>query len=261
MDPVPKAPGPPWEGRILAQGPISVRRGLPEGLCALLLLGAFFALGAEVTDEPSSGEAILQRLEGRYASLPGLKAGFVQVWRPGRFGDAVEERGVLWIRRPGMARWEYYEPERKVAVLTPEGETWFYMPADRQAVHGRLKGDLPPHLALLMGEARLGETFRLVGSRIGQPGAGVAGLAVLTLEPVRSDAAALRVVLTVETDPVRLRSVVVEGEGGEQTEYILLEVEEGSVGPESLFRFSPPEGVDILEEAPADPEEGPPAGE
>lgn len=216
-------------------------------LAAALLLWGPAGLAAEALSEREEGGSLLRRVEARYASLPGLKADFVQIWRPSRFGEEVRESGTLWIRRPGMARWEYTDPEHKVALVTSSRETWFYVPDERQAVHGRLPGDLPPHLSLLMGEEGISDAFEVTGMRRGEPGPDRLALAVLEMVPRREDPSIGRIVLTLETEPVRVISISVEGETGERTEYILTRTEEGFVAPDSLFAFTPPEGVEVLD--------------
>lgn len=217
---------------------------LPVLLALLALLVAAAGPAAEPA-EIEEARAILQRLETRYARLPGLRADFLQIWRPGRFAGAVEERGTLWVRPPGMARWQYLEPEPKLALVTPDAETWFYMPSEQQAIHGRLAEPLPPHLALLTGRAGLLEAWNVVEARVGRtPG----GIAVIALAPRANDLPYERVLLTLDLDGPALQSLVVTGTGGEQTEYLLSDVEEGVDLPLSLFRFEPPEGTEVLQQ-------------
>jgi outer membrane lipoprotein carrier protein len=215
-------------------------------ILASLLAAAAAAAPAPAQDD-ADGERLLASLQQRVAGLADFRARFVQTYRSGRFGGAVSESGVLYVKRPAMARWEYSKPERKTGVVTPEGETWFYLPEERQAYRGSLEGrELPLVLALLTGSRDAAEAFEVTGFRRG------AEVSVITLVP-REEEGIAEVLLTVGMEPLQILGVVAGDPTGARTEYVFSEIrEELGMGPE-LFSFRPPPGVEILEEEPPDP--------
>jgi len=76
-----------------------------------------------------------------------LQGSFKQALLSGAFGTGIEERGKVWIQRPGRMRWDYLDPEQKVAVLDGD-KTWLYVREEEQLILGSLDehGSLLPTL-------------------------------------------------------------------------------------------------------------------
>src|SRR5512144_410947 len=94
-----------------------VRRKLLRVLCILS------ASGIAVSADPLT-EAVLG-IQKRYAAVDSLSADFQQKYR----GPGIEqtESGVLWMKKPGLMRWEYAEPEKKLFIADGR-ETFLYTP-------------------------------------------------------------------------------------------------------------------------------------
>src|SRR3972149_2420192 len=82
--------------------------------------------------------------------------------RPGwEDGGPRGARGAFYLKRPGMMRWEYEQPERR--LLVTNGNTlWAYTPTDRQVIVQDLKtavSSIP--FDFLVGAGRLTDQFVL----------------------------------------------------------------------------------------------------
>jgi outer membrane lipoprotein carrier protein len=112
---------------------------LPTVLCQLAL---------------ASPEASLatRQIEQRHRALRDLSAQFTQTYRSGALGRELTEHGQLQLKPPGMMRWEYRDPERKLFVADGE-HFYFYVPSDNQVyVRRKAGGDQGLAFRLLAGD-------------------------------------------------------------------------------------------------------------
>jgi outer membrane lipoprotein carrier protein len=88
----------------------------------------------DTPDRPLTVDDILDRVEKRYAGT-GFSARFKQESTIKAMQITDKAVGKLFVRYPGMMRWEYEKPERQVIIS--DGETlWIYTPADKQVMIG-----------------------------------------------------------------------------------------------------------------------------
>jgi outer membrane lipoprotein carrier protein len=107
---------------------------------------------------PNAGadvQTFVQRLEARYRPARTLQATFLQRYTEN--GHLIRvEAGTVYFRRPGKMRWEYQSPEKNLFLV--DGKTaWFYVQADRTVtrVPAKESTDWRTPLALLAGEMRV----------------------------------------------------------------------------------------------------------
>src|SRR5262249_13187197 len=67
--------------------------------------------------------ALIDGLQNKYARMQGLAADFTQFYA-GADGRTARESGRLKLKRPGKARWEYTDPERKLFIS--DGKNIFF---------------------------------------------------------------------------------------------------------------------------------------
>jgi outer membrane lipoprotein carrier protein len=188
-------------------------------------------------------EALVDRLQQSYDRLDGLEADFVQVLRSVALGEPQEERGHLYLSRPARMRWEYRSPEEKLAIVDGE-RTYLYVPAENQVIVGTLDEVRRSGAAglLLAGRVHLRRDFRIEsGGASPDP-----DVALLTLIPASPEEDFSRIDLAVSADDLLPVRIVVHGQVGEVMEYRLSNVRAGVSPDPSLFRFEPPEGVEIV---------------
>ena len=79
-------------------------------------------------------DEILDRVEKRYAGA-GFSARFDQVSTIKAMEISDTAFGKIFIKRPGMMRWEYEKPEKQI-IVTDGKELWIYRPEDKQVMVG-----------------------------------------------------------------------------------------------------------------------------
>ncbi len=206
----------------------------------LILLGGWGASGAAGrildTDEVLHGVQVW--LDG----TRDLQARFEQELVSGALGAGLEESGRLYLARPGRMRWDYLDPERKVALI--EGErSRLYLEEDEQLWEGELdrsEGLLP---VLLAAEDRLDGLFEATLAAIpanrGEP-------YVLRLVPVESTESVEVVTLSVRPPKFAIEQAEVLDAAGNRIVYRFQSLKRNRGISASVFHFEAPPGTEIV---------------
>src|SRR5216117_2150237 len=98
----------------------------------------------------------------------------------GALGTSTTETGRLYLERPGKLRWDYLDPEKKIALLLGD-KTALYIEDERLMSRGRLSGDQALFPRLLAGRERVDVLFAV--TLVATPSAGGRGCYRLRLVP------------------------------------------------------------------------------
>jgi outer membrane lipoprotein carrier protein len=194
-----------------------------------------------------------QQFEARYRSAHTLRTEFLE--RYSENGKLVRaEAGTAYFRKPGKMRWEYQTPEKNLFLVDGK-TTWLYTPADHTAtkVPARQSEDWRTPFVLLAGEMKLSRvcskiesTSTLVPEKAGDA----------TLECKLKGADIARTGNPEDAPPQVFFEISAEGElvrlvvrsaGGVETEFQFKNWQFNPPVSDSLFRFSPPLGVVIVD--------------
>ena len=220
---------------------MTVRRQLRSGiLCVLVSVctGLLFAL-------PSVHE-VAQLVDEHYNRLQSFQADFVEIYQGS--GVQREESGILWLKKPGKMRWEYRSPEDKV-FLSDGKVTWLYLPAEKQARKAPLKNleDLRSPLAFLLGKTKLEKELKAL-SFAPDLQTWQAGDVMLRGVPRGLEDRVEQVVLEI-TPEHRIARILIHATDDSVTEYRFSDEKENSAVSDGQFRFVPPAGTEVIEEA------------
>jgi len=207
---------------------------------ALALAGAL--LGPATAGEPDPRE-VAARLQEWLDGTRDLEGEFRQTLRSGALGSGISESGKLYIARPGKMRWDYTDPERKVALLDGD-RTTLWIEEDEQVILGRLGADSDLLPRLLVGDGRIDELFEVSAARPGEDG----GLYHLRLVPRRASDTLEEVVLWVRPPACSIEGAEVLDSAGNRIEYRFSGLRRNRGIPEQRFRFAPPAGAEVLGE-------------
>ncbi len=207
-----------------------------------------FALVALVLAGLSPADEKVAVVAGFQAWLDGtqtLDMRFEQSLVSSALGTTASETGRMYLERPGKLRWDYLDPEKKVALLLGE-RTALYLEDERLMSRGRLSPEQGLFPRLLAGRDRVEEFF--AASLVATPSTGGRGAYRLRLVP-KGDPAALGAV----TVTLRPPAFVIEGaelldETGNRTTYKFSNVRRNRALPEGLFAFEPPPGTELVDE-------------
>lgn len=103
-----------------------------------IILGLMFStdltLKTAAAESDLKLEQILDRMEAQYTDKS-FKAEFSQESTLKAMGITDFAAGKVYVRYPGMMRWEYEKPEKQV-IITDAKKLWIYRPADNQVMTG-----------------------------------------------------------------------------------------------------------------------------
>jgi outer membrane lipoprotein carrier protein len=214
-----------------------------------------------------SAKQLTGLLEEHYRHLKTLRAVFLERYSEGPKQSRVES-GTVYFRRPGLMRWEYESPEKKLFLV--DGKTvWFYVPYDHTVTKAAAKesSDWRTPLALLTGKADLSRLCRdveLIDEHGLPPGHSV--LRCLPRNeprttPPASNAAShgaadpgmaedfTEVLLEVDSGSGELARIDIRQPGGVDLEYRFGSWQTDMPLSQDLFRFQVPAGVAIVDGA------------
>lgn len=187
---------------------------------------------------------ITRRLQLRYDALRDFSARFVHVYEGGLLGKRVTERGTVLIKRPGRMRWTYTDPEPKEFV-SDGVKLYAYVPQDRQVIIGTMPADdeATSPVLFLAGKGSLTRDFAVNYADVAEA---PAGTYALKLVPKERQPEYDWLVLVVDRDTLRIRSLVtVDAQGGQST-FTFTDLKENVGLRDKEFIFKIPRGVDVV---------------
>ncbi|ANM28633.1 hypothetical protein ABI59_01880 [Acidobacteria bacterium Mor1] len=187
-----------------------------------------------------TGDRELRGLQSWLDGTERLEARFEQELQSGALGTGLTESGSLILARPGRMRWDYLDPEFKVALF--EGNRMeLYLEEEAQLIRTPIPedGDLLP--SLLAGRGRLADLFRCEG--VERAGDSV----VLKLIPRRESETLEELTVSVRRRDSSIQAVEVRDAAGNLTAYRFLDLRRNGTLPDDAFAFTPPPGTEILE--------------
>jgi outer membrane lipoprotein carrier protein len=105
------------------------------GILVLASMGDTRDLNAATENINLSVDQILDRVEKRYTNSK-FSADFIQKSTLKAMGITDLATGKVYIKYPGMMRWEYEKPDRQI-IVTDADRLWIYRPEDNQVMTGK----------------------------------------------------------------------------------------------------------------------------
>jgi len=207
-----------------------------------VLLLTIVSLGAQ---SPSVG-GTARAVDNYYNHLKSLKAEFTEVYQ-GQ-GMSRTESGTLWLKKPGRMRWDYHVPREKLFLIDSD-HAYFYVTGEQQARKTPLKNldDIRSPLRYLLGKTKLEKELEALSFAPDltplEP-----GNVVLRGVPKGMKEQISSVVL--EISPAHeIRRIVIHGVDDTVTDFRFSQLEANVPVEDSLFRFTPPPGVTMVEDS------------
>jgi outer membrane lipoprotein carrier protein len=216
---------------------------LRHSIPALLL---FLLSGLHLQSQAASVGATAHAVDDHYNHLKTFRAAFTEIYQ----GDGISrtESGTLWLKKPSRMRWEYHAPREKLFLIDSQ-TAYFYVTGDRQAKKTPAKNldDLRSPLRYLLGKTKLEKELE--------------GLSLAPdLTPLQSGDLVMRGVPKIMKDRIsevvleispshQIHRIVIHGVDSTVTDFRFSQIEENVPVQDSLFRFTPPPGVDTIEDS------------
>ena len=206
-----------------------------------LVAAGLCALSAALSLAPAAGEgATLAGLQQWLDGTKDLQARFEQSLLSSALGAGPSESGRVYLRRPGRMRWEYTQPESKIAVLVDD-RTQLYLAAEKRLHVAQLSKDDAPLAALLAGTQPLSAVFEATSL----PDEG--GKGRIKLVPKSPTSGVQEIVLGLDPKTSAVLRVEVLDQGGNRMGYTFSALKRNAGVADSLFRLDPPRGTEVVE--------------
>ena len=218
---------------------MKLRHPIPAALLFLLC-------GLHLQSQSASVGATAHAVDEHYNHLKTFRAAFTEIYQ----GDGISrtESGTLWLKKPSRMRWEYHMPREKLFLIDSQ-TAYFYVTGDRQAKKTPAKNldDLRSPLRYLLGKTKLEKELE--------------GLSLAPeLTPLQAGDIVMRGVPKIMKDRVsevvleispshQIHRIVIHGVDSTITDFRFSQIEENVPVQDSLFRFTPPPGVDTIEDS------------
>lgn len=220
---------------------------LPGLIIALLIVAAGWnapegpGVDAFAADSDLSLEQIIDRLENRYAGAS-FSAKFIQESTVKAMEISDYASGTVYIRHPGMMRWEYEKPERQI-IITDGFKLWIYRPDDNQV----MIGSAPEFFRDGKGASFLSD-IRLIRQKF--------DISLLTAEnglfyelkltPLEKTLDVTEIRVSVSKNTFNIVRVITRNLYGDENRIELLDLRFKLGLNDSLFSFEIPQGADVL---------------
>jgi outer membrane lipoprotein carrier protein len=211
----------------------------------LVLLGGMQDLGAAAESTNLTVDHILDRVEKKYADSK-FSADFIQKSTIKAMAITDLAAGKVYIKYPGMMRWEYEKPDRQI-IITDADKLWIYRPEDNQV----MTGNAPTFFRDGKGASFLSD-IRLIRKKfdisLEQGQQGQSDLFYhLKLVPHEKTLDISAIGLMISRQTFNVLQVTTLNFYGDETRIDLINSAFGADLEDSLFSFEIPEGVDVLQ--------------
>jgi outer membrane lipoprotein carrier protein len=185
---------------------------------------------------------LARSLQQRYQGIRDFSADFVHTYRGGVLRTQTTERGRVLVKKPGLMRWTYTEPEKK-EFISDGAKVYSYIPADRQVIVRALPPDdqaTTPAL-FLTGKGDIARDFTAA-----YPDAAATGPALLKLTPRRPEPEYEYLVVAVDPATLQIRALTTRDRQGGDSTLTFNNLKENQGISDKEFTFRIPRGVDVI---------------
>ena len=210
----------------------------------VLFLVSSVQIPAAVTD--SDLEASIKGLQKRYSAVQDLQMEFFQNFKNPRRAMKTEA-GILFLKRPGMMRWEYKTPTEKLFIS--DGKMiYFYLPGERQVQKTRVResSDQRIPFLFLLGKGNLKRDFSKV-EWVSDREPVFPGNKMIYAYPKQGIDEFSKIVMEFDPYHYQLQRVTVFEVDGATSEFVFSNIRENTGTKTSLFNFKIPANVEVLE--------------
>ena len=209
----------------------------------LFIFCAFLVSGTSpiASDKILSLNEIMDQVEKRY-DVVDFSSYFVQESTLKAMDITDVASGSIFVKRPGMMRWEYDKPDRQT-IITDGKKLWVYKPDDNQVMIGKAPsffGD-GKGAGFLSDMKLICEKFKVNFEKEKSDHD-----YVLKLLPKEQTIGIAKIYLAVSKTTFKIKKIITLNEYDDETVIELVNSKFNLNLDESLFRFIVPEGTDVI---------------
>ena len=194
--------------------------------------------------EVKQGRRLAERVQKYYGRSKDFSAAFAQRYSYLALGRVDEKTGTVQVKKPGLVRWEYLTPEKKLLVL--DGLAfWQWAPEDNQVVVKRnvQATELSSAFTFLWGKGDLLAEFspKAIALPEGMPKG-----EALELLPKKPGGSVQKLVFSVDAKGQVVASQVTDAQGNENR-LVFSDAKVDQKLQDALFKFEVPKGASVQE--------------
>jgi outer membrane lipoprotein carrier protein len=211
------------------------------------LFVVIFLSGYHGTAFSGPSEDILKKVQDVYEDTEYYQADFHQTVFLKSLGDEQISNGRVYIKKPGLMRWEYFGPEKQLIVS--DGKfLWIYSPGNNQVIKSDLVNyfnSKTPYLFLL-GMGKITDEFVKKSIEAKKTGAGKERF-FITLIPKVEQPGLKELLLKIDSKSFQVEDTSIYDDFGNVTSFRFENIQRNSTIPDSLFQFKVPQGAEVVE--------------
>jgi outer membrane lipoprotein carrier protein len=177
-------------------------------------------------------------------NIHSMQANFTQTVQDKSAQSTTQSSGKMSLVRPGKFRWEVTKPNKEL-IIASGTHLWIYDPYLQQATLQTLRGGTGKAPALLLSDENL-ELENNYNVRSVPALMAIAGLEIFELTPKDPDDPLQNIKLTFLQK--QIHEMQLQDRLGHTTRISFNKVESGKPVADSLFKFTPPENIDVIDE-------------
>ncbi|MCS7200441.1 MAG: outer membrane lipoprotein carrier protein LolA [Caldimicrobium sp.] len=183
---------------------------------------------------------VIEKINNFYQEVQSLRGNFLQETHF-KNGQRELRSGKLWIKKPGLFRWEYLTPE-KFVIISDSRNLYVYYPEENQAYVYPGGKALSSQLALgfMSGRGDIRRDLRLESFRVLEN-----NFWELTFLPAYQDSQIEKIALKINLDNGEVKEIVLFYYSGERVRLALQNLEYNLNLSNKLFEFQPPKRTKI----------------
>lgn len=209
-------------------------------LCLAVIFGQIcLGLNAKGAESPLTADEVITKVENRY-SVPGFTARFIQESTIKSMQLTDIATGKMFVKRPGMMRWEYEKPEKQVVVTDGEN-LWIYRPGENQVMVGKA----PEFFGTGKGATFLSDIKIIRRNFSVSIAKDKDGYIVLDLIPKQKKADVAKIYISVLKRDYVISRIGIINSYGDETLIDLVD-SQFVTGPDSAFNFTIPKGAEVI---------------
>ncbi len=196
-------------------------------------------------------EALVERVDARYAQIKDFQADFVQETQIQGFDTTLRSSGHVYLKKPGRLRWDYLEPSVE-HIYVHQDQLAMYVPNHNQVLKGSLTMMVSTKapLRLLQGVGKLAEHFSVepTGDAKKEPG----GLPLLALVPKSlpgsPPSSLVKIMAEIQPDTYVIQSLALHENNGNVSTFRFSNFKINKGLDDAVMILNPPEEVVIVED-------------
>ncbi len=219
-------------------------RGLRASLAAMLALISAVAFAATPASTP---EQLVERMQKTFEAAQDFSAEFRHThFAAARKGKGRSESGMVFIKKPGLMRWDYQEPTVKNFVIDGK-RLWFYKPEEAQVIVNDKyqEADISAGLSFLWTAKKLTADFDVKHFTGPDPQGKTVPASAVKLTPKQPDPSVKDVVFYIGKDGL-IEKAMAKDHLGNLNVLELKNIKLNQGLKKEAFLFVPPDGVKVI---------------